>query len=157
MDEAVSETSDQVSNTQRRITDKKTEISSLTDKKAKQRENYETKSKDLEAIKLRKKEIKDTQNRLGRLSESIKNCAMLVGTTTTRANMMAIEANGELPDIKAMIVPLTAMAGDLSEASLSNSRLLSGNINMEVIGCKIKVITSKTLKAISPGDTDQWV
>ena len=81
---------------------------------------------------------------------------MLVGTTTTRANMMAIEANGELPDIEAMIVPLTAIAGDLSEASLSNSRLLSGNIEMKVIGCKMRAITSKTLKAISTGDVDQW-
>ena len=82
---------------------------------------------------------------------------MLVGTTTSRTKMMAIEANGELPDIEAMIVPLTAIAGDLSEASLSNSRLLSGNIDMKVIGCKIRVITSKTMKAILPGDIDQWV
>lgn len=155
-EEAVSEASNQVSNTQRRINDKKTELSNLKDRKAKQRENYKTKSKELETIKLRKEEIKNSQRRLGRLNESIKSCAMLVGTTTIRANMMAIEANGELPDIEAMIVPLKAMAGDLSEASLSNSRLLSGNIDMTGIGCKIRVITSKTLKAISPGDMDQW-
>ena len=155
-EEAVSEASRQVSNTQRRITDKKSEISNVADEKAKQTENHETKSKELETIKLRKVEIKDSQKRLGRLNESIKSCAMLVGTTTTRANMMAIEANGELPDIEAMIVPLTAIAGDLSEVSLSNSRLLSGNIDMKVIGCKIRVISSKTLKAISPGDMDQW-
>lgn len=128
----------------------------MDDEKAKQRENHKTKSKELETIKLRKEEIKDSQRRLGRLNESIKRCAMLVGTTTTRANMMAIEANGELPDIEAMIVPLTAIAGDLSEASLSNSRLLYGNIDMKAIGCKMRVITSKTLEAISPGDMDQW-
>ena len=155
-EEAVSEASEKVSNTQRRITDKKRELSNLADEKTKQRENHETKSKELETIKLRKEEIKDSQRRLGRLNKSIKSCAMLVGTTTTRANMMAIEANGELPDIEAMIVPLTAIAGDLSEASLSNSRLLSGNIDMKVIGCKMRVITSKTLKAISTGDVDQW-
>jgi len=155
-EKAVSEASKQVSNTQSRITDKKSELSNVADEKAKQREKHETKSKELETIKLRKEEIKDSQKRLGRLNESIKSCAMLVGTTTTRANMMAIEAKGELPDIEAMIVPLTAIAGDLSEASLSNSRLLSGNIDMKVIGCKIRVITSRTLKAISPGDMDQW-
>ena len=155
-EEAVSEASRQVSNTQSRINDKKREISKVAGKKKKQRKNQKTKSKELEAIKLRKEEIKDSQKRLGRLNESIKSCAMLVGTTTTRANMMAIEANGELPDIEAMIVPLTAIAVDLSEASLSNSRLLSGNIDMKVIGCKIRVITSKTMNAISPGDMDQW-
>ena len=155
-EEAVSEASRQVSNTQSRINDKKSELSKVADEKKKQRKNQTTKSKELEAIKLRKEEIKDSQQRLGRLNESIKSCAMLVGTTTTRANMMAIEANGELPDIEAMIVPLTAIARDLSEASLSNSRLLSGSLDMTVIGCKIRVITSKTLKAISPGDMDQW-
>lgn len=155
-EEDVSRASEQVSNTQRRITDKKRELSNLDDEKAKQRENHKTKSKELETIKLRKEEIKDSQRRLGRLNESIKRCAMLVGTTTTRANMMAIEANGELPDIEAMIVPLTAIAGDLSEASLSSSRLLYGNIDMKAIGCKIRVITSRTLEAISPGDMDQW-
>lgn len=70
--------------------------------------------------------------------------------------MLAIEANGELSDIEAMIVPLTAIAGDLSEASLSSSRLLYGNIEKKAIGCKIRVITSKTLEAISPGDMDKW-
>lgn len=156
-EEAVRNASNQVSDTQRRITDKKRELSTLADEKAKQRENHATKSKELETIKVRKEEIKDSQKRLGRLNQSIKSCAMLVGTTTSRAKMMAIEANGELPDIEAMIVPLTAIAGDLSETSLGNSRLLSGNIDMKVIGCKIRVITSKTLTAILPGDIDQWV
>ena len=155
-EEAVSKASEQVSNTQRRITDKKRELSNLEDEKAKQRENHKTKRKELETIKLRKEEIKDSQRRIERLSKSIKNCAVPVGTTTTRASMMAMEANGELPDIEAMIVPLKAIAGDLSEESLNNSRLLSGNIDMKAIGCKIRVITSKTLQAISPGDMDQW-
>ena len=155
-EEAVRNASNQVSDTQRRITDKKRELSTLADERAKQREHHETKSKELKTIKVRKAQIKDSQKRLGRLNQSIKSCAMLVGTTASRTKMMAIEANGELPDIEAMIVPLTAIAGDLSEASLSNSRLLSGNIDMKVIGCKIRVITSKTMKAISPGDIDQW-
>lgn len=56
--EDVSRASEQVSNTQRRITDKKRELSNLDDEKAKQRENHKTKSKELETIKLRKEEIK---------------------------------------------------------------------------------------------------
>jgi len=155
-EKAVSEASDHLTRTRNRIDDKKSELSNLADEKEKQRENHKAKSKELEMLKLRKTEIKTSQVRLARLNESIKSCAMLVGTTTTRANMMAIEANNKLPDIEAMMFPLKAIAGDLSDASLSNSRLLSGNVDMQGIGCKIKMITSKALKAITRGDMDEW-
>ena len=155
-EKAVSEASDHLTRTRNRIDDKKSELSNLADEKEKQRENHKAKSKELEMLKLRKTEIKTSQVRLARLNESIKSCAMLVGTTTTRANMMAIEANNKLPDIEAMMFPLKAIAGDLSDASLSTSRLLSGNVDMKGIGCKIKMITSKALKAITRGDMDEW-
>ena len=155
-EKAVSEASDHLTRTRNRIDDKKSELSNLADEKEKQRENHKAKSKELEMLKLRKTEIKTSQVRLARLNESIKSCAMLVGTTTTRANMMAIEANNKLPDIEAMMFPLKAIAGDLSDASLSNSRLLSGNVDMKGIGCKIQMITSKALKAITRGDMDEW-
>ena len=155
-EKAVSEASDHLTRTRNRIDDKKSELSNLADEKEKQRENHKAKSKELEMLKLRKTEIKTSQVRLARLNESIKSCAMLVGTTTTRANMMAIEANNKLPDIEAMMFPLKAIAGDLSDASLSNSRLLSGNVDMQGIRCKIKMITSKALKAITRGDMDEW-
>ncbi|XP_078361560.1 uncharacterized protein LOC144645916 [Oculina patagonica] len=153
---AVSEASTQLTRTRDRIDDKKSELSNLANEKEKQRKNHKAKSKELEMVKLRKEEIKYSQARLARLNESIKSCAMLVGTTTTRANMMAIEANDELPDIELMIFPLKAIADDLSDASLSTSRLLSGNVDMKGIGCKIQMITSKALKAITQGDMDEW-
>ena len=155
-EKAVSEASNQLTRTRSRVDDKKSELSNLADEKEKQRENHAAKSKELEMLKLRKTEIKNSQVRLARLNESIKSCTMLVGTTTTKANMMAIEANDELPDIEAMIVPLKVIAHDLSEASLSTSRLLSGYFDMKGIGCKIQMITSKARKAITQGDMDEW-
>ena len=153
---AVREASNQVDRTRGRIDDKKSELSNLTAQTEKERENHNAKRKELEMLKLRKKEIKDSQVRLGKLNESIKSCMVLVSTTTSRANMMAIEANGELPDIEAMIFPLKAIAGDLSEASLSNSPLLSGHVDIKGIGCKIQMITSKVQLAITQGDMDEW-
>ena len=153
---AVSEASIRVKHARNRIDDKKSELSNLADEKEKQRENHKAKSKELEMVKLRKEEIKHSQARLARLNESIKSCATLVGTTRTRANMMAVEANDQLPDIELMISPLKAIADDLSDASLSTSRLLSGNVDMKGIGCKIQMITSKALKAITQGDMDEW-
>ncbi|XP_078363174.1 uncharacterized protein LOC144647269 isoform X2 [Oculina patagonica] len=146
----------QLMRTKDRIRDKGTELSNLSNEKKKLRKNHTTKSKEIKMLKLRKTEIKHSQARLARLNVSIKSCTMLVGTTTTRANMMAVEANGGLPDIEAMISPLKAIADDLSDASLSNSRLLSGNVDMKGIGCKIQMITSKALKTITQGDIDEW-
>ena len=155
-EKAVNETSNEITRTQNRIDHKKTELSNLTGEKEKLRENNTATSKELEILKLRKTEIKNSQVQLARLNESIKSCTMLVGTTTTKANMMAIEANDELPDIEAMIVPLKEIAHDLSEASLSTSRLLSGYVDMKGIGCKIQMITSKARKAITQDDMDEW-
>ncbi len=153
---AVSEASTQLTRTKNRIDDKKSELFNLADEKEKLTKENGAKSMELKMLKLRKAEIKNSQARLARLNESIKSCAMLVGTTTTRVNMMAIEANGELPDIEAMLFPLKAIADDLSDASLSISRLLSGNDDMKGIGCKIQMITSKAVKAITQGDMDEW-
>ena len=155
-EKAVSEASNQLTRARNRVDDKKSEISKLEDQKRKQMESQATKTKELGELKLRKKEIKDCQVRLGKLNESIKSCMVLVSTTITRANMMAIEANGRLPDIEAMIPPLKAIAVDLSQASLSNSRLLSGNVDIKGIGCKIQMITSKVQLAITQGDMDDW-
>ena len=155
-EKAVSEASSQLRRTRDRVDVKKSEVSNLADEKRKQRENHAAKSKELEMLKLRKTEIKNSQVRLARLNESIKSCTMLVGTTTTRANMMAGEANDELPDIEAMVFPLKAIAHDVSEASLSNSHLLSGNVDMKGIGCKIQMISSKALKAITQDDMSEW-
>ena len=78
-------------------------------------------------------------------------------TTASRAKMMADEADGELPDIEAMVRPLKAIAADIAAASLSDTRLLSGRVNMKEIGAKIKAITSKAGKSVTCSEIDQWV
>lgn len=155
-EQAVSQASSQVRNTQRRLAAKKTELCELTNKKDKQQIYKRWNCQELELLKTRKEDIKESQRRLAKLNESIKNCTQFVDTTTTRAKMMADEAKGELPDIEVMIPPLKAIAGDVAETSLSNSRLLSGQVDMEGIGNKIKMITSQRLKSITSDDGDQW-
>jgi len=153
---AVNEASTQLSSTKRRFAAKDAELRNLTrkqeDHEIVKRRSYQ----ELELLKTRKEDIKISQERLGKLNESIKSCAMFVDITTTRAKMMADEASGELPDIEAMVFPLKAIAGDLAQASLSNSRLLSGRVDMKKIGTKIKLITSKALKGIKSNDVEQW-
>lgn len=155
-EQAVSEASSQVRNTQGRFAAKETELCELTNEQGKQEISKRWKCQELELLKTRKEDIKESQRRLAKLNESIKNCTLFVDTTTTRAKMMADEAKGELPDIEVMIPPLKAIAGDVAEASLSNSRLLSGDVDMKEIGTKIKMITSQRLKSITSNDVDQW-
>lgn len=156
-EQAVSEASSQVRNTQRRLAAKETELCELTNEQGEQEIYKRWKCQELELLKTRKEDIKESQRRLAKLNESIKNCTLFVDTTTMRAKMMADEARGELPDIEVMIPPLKAIAGDVAEASLSNSRLLSGRVDMKGIGTKIKMITSQRLKSITSNDVDQWV
>ena len=151
---AVRKASYRVDRARSRIDDKKSELSNLEVQMKKQRENKATKIRELEELKLRRKEIIDSHVRLVKLNESIKSCMVLVSTTTTRANMMAIEANGQLPDIEAMIFPLKAIAGDLSEAYLKKSRLLSGNVDVKGIRWKIQMITYKLQLPVTQGDMD---
>ena len=153
---AVNEASTQLSSTKRRFAAKDAELRNLTREQEDQEIVKRWSYQELELLKTRKEDIKISQARLGKLNESIKSCAMFVDTTTTRAKMMADEASGELPDIEAMLFPLKAIAGDLAQASLSNSRLLSGRVDMNKIGTKIKLITSKALKGIKSNDVEQW-
>lgn len=155
-EQAVSEASSQVTNTQTRLAAKETELCELTNKQDEQEIYKRWNCQELELLKTRKEDIKESQRRLAKLNESIKNCTLFVDTTTTRAKIMADEAESELPDIEAMIPSLKAIAGDLAEASLSNSRLLSGRVEMKGIGTKIKMITSQRLKSITSNDMDQW-
>ena len=155
-EQAVSEASSQVTNTKRRLAAKETELCELTNKQDEQEIYKRWSCQELELLKTRKEDIKESQRRLAKLNESIKNCTLFVGTTTTRAKMMADEAKGKLPDIEVMIPPLKAIAGDVAEVSLSNSRLLSGRLDMKGIGTKIKMITSQRLKSIASNDVDQW-
>ena len=86
------------------------------------------KSEELKMIERRIQEIKQRQEQSASLSGSVKRFFTLVDTTTSRTEMMAKEANGELPDIEAMMVPLKAIASDICE-SLTNSCLLSGHVD----------------------------
>ena len=78
------------------------------------------KSEELKMIERRKEEKKQRKEQLANLSGSVKSFVTLVDTTTSRTEMMAKEANGELPDIAAMMVPLKAIASDICE-TLTNS------------------------------------
>ena len=86
------------------------------------------KSEELKMIERRIQEIKQRKEQSASLSGSVKSFFTLVDTTTSRTEMMAKEANGELPDIEAMMVPLKAIASDICE-SLTNSCLLSGHVD----------------------------
>ena len=154
--QALTQASSQVTNTKQRLAAKETELCELTIEQDEQEIYKRWKCQELELLKTKKEDIKESQRRLAKLNESVKNCSLFVGTTTTRAKMMADEAKGKLPDIEVMIPPLNAIAGDVAEASLSNSRLLSGRVDLKGIGTKIKMITSQRLKSITSNDVDQW-
>lgn len=79
---------------------------------------------------------------------------MFVGIIIIWVNMLVIDVNGELFDIEVMIVFLIVIVGDFFEVFFSNSCLLYGNIDMKVIGCKIRVIIFKILEVILLGDMD---
>lgn len=155
-EEAVNEASSQEEKTRRRFAVKQEELSKLVHEQEEQEIVKRWRCQELELLKTRKEDIKKSQKRLATLNESIKSCTTFVDTTTSRAKMMADEATGELPDIEAMVFPLKAIAGDLAETSLSNSRLLSGRVDIKGIGTRIKAITSKALKGNPSNDVDQW-
>lgn len=154
-EEAVKQTSSQAESTTRRFATKQKELYNLVREQNEQEIVKRWRNQELELLKTKKEDIKKSQTRLAKLNESIKSCTTFVDTTTSRAKMMADEAMGELPDIEAMVFPLRAIASDLAETSLSNSRLLSGRVDIKEIGTKIKLITSKALKGPS-NDVDQW-
>ena len=106
------------------------------------------KSEELKMIERRKEEKKQRKEQLANLSGSVKRFITLVDTTTSRAEMMAKEANGELPDIAAMMVPLKAIASDICE-TLTNSCLLSGHVDFSCTDIQ-------KMKNMSSGDIDQW-
>ena len=106
------------------------------------------KSEELKMIERRKEEKKQRKEQLANLSGSVKSFITLVDTTTSRAEMMAKEANGELPDIAAMTVPLKAIASDICE-TLTNSCLLSGHVDFSCTDIQ-------KMKNMSSGDNDQW-
>lgn len=99
-------------------------------------------------IERRIQEIKQRKEQSASLSGSVKRFFTLVDTTTSRTEMMAKEANGELPDIEAMMVPLKAIASDICE-SLTNSCLLSGHVDFSFTEIQ-------KMKDMSLGDIDQW-
>lgn len=103
------------------------------------------KSEELKMLERHKQEIKQRKESLASLSGSVKRFFTLVDTTTSRTEMMAKEANGELPDIAAMMIPLKATAADICEA-LTNSCLLSGHVDFSF----------PEIQNMSSGHIDQW-
>lgn len=106
------------------------------------------KTEELKMIERRIQEIKQRKEQSASLSGSVKRFFTLVDTTTSRTEMMAKEANGELPDIEAMMVPLKAIASDICE-SLTNSCLLSGHVDFSFTEIQ-------KMKDMSLGDIEQW-
>ena len=106
------------------------------------------KSEELKMIERRKEEKEQKKEKLANLSGSVKLFITSVDTTTSRTEMMAKEANGELPDIAAMMVPLKAIVSDICE-SLTNSCLLSGHVDFSCTEIQ-------KMKDMSLGDIDQW-
>ena len=107
------------------------------------------KSEQLKMIEKRKQEIKQRKEQLASLIGSVKSFITLVDTTTSRAEMMAKEVNGELPDIAAIMVPLKAIASDICEKTLTNKCLFSGHV-------EFSFTEIEKMKNMSPGDIDQW-
>ena len=155
-EDAVNEASEQVTRTQRRYATKETELRKLKDEQEEQEKVHRSRCEELEVLKAKKEQIKKSQERLAKLNNSLKSCTTFVDTTASRAKMMADEAHGELPDIEAMVPPLKAIAGDIAEASLCDTPLLSGRVDMKGIGAKIKAITSKAEKSVTSSETDEW-
>ena len=155
-EQADNETSNQVTRTQRRFDAKETELRKLKHEQEDQEKVKRWRCQELELLKAKKEQIKKSQERLSKLNDSIKSCTTFVDTTESRAKMMADEAHGKLPDIEAMVLPLKAIAGDIAAASLSDTLLLSGRVDMKGIGNKIKAITSKAEKNVTCSEIDQW-
>ena len=155
-EQAVNEASDQVTRTQKRYATKETELRKLKDEQEDQEKFKRSRYEELEVLKAKMEQIKKSQESLTKLNYSIKSCTTFVDTTASRAQMMADEAHGELPDIEAMVLPLKAIAGDIAEASLCDTRLLSGRVDMKGISAKIKAITSKAEKSVTCSETDEW-
>ena len=106
------------------------------------------KSEELKMIERRKEEKEQKKEKLANLSGSVKRFITSVDTTTSRTEMMAKEANGELPDIAAIMVPLKAIVSDICE-SLTNSCLLSGHVDFSCTEIQ-------KMNDMSLGDIDQW-
>ena len=106
------------------------------------------KSEELKMIERRKEEKEQKKGKLANLSGSVKRFITSVDTTTSRTEMMAKEANGELPDIAAIMVPLKAIVSDICE-SLTNSCLLSGHVDFSCTEIQ-------KMNDMSLGDIDQW-
>ncbi|XP_015751189.1 PREDICTED: uncharacterized protein LOC107331149 isoform X2 [Acropora digitifera] len=155
-EQAVNEASDQVARAQRRYAIKETELRRLKDEQEDQEKFKRSRYEELELLKAKMEQIKKSQEILTKLNYSIKSCTTFVDTTASRAKMMADEAHGELPDIEAMVPPLKAIAGDIAEASLCDTRLLSGRVDMKGISAKIKAITAKAEKSVTFSETDEW-
>ena len=106
------------------------------------------KSEELKMIERRKEEKEQKKEKLANLSGSVKRFITSVDTTTSRTEMMAKEANGELPDIAAIMVPLKAIVSDICE-SHTNSCLLSGHVDFSCTEIQ-------KMNDMSLGDIDQW-
>ena len=156
-EQTVNEASDQVTRTQRRYATKETELRKLNDEQEEQEKVQRSRCEELELLKAKKEQIKKSQESLAKLNYSIKSCTTFVDTTASRAKIMADEAHGMLPDIEAMVLPLKAIADDIAEASLCDTRLLSGRVDMKGIGAKIKAITSKAEESVTCSETDECV
>ena len=156
-EQAVNEISNQVARTRGRFDAKETELRKLNDEQEEQEKVKRWRCQELELLKAKKEQIKKSQESLAKLNYSIKSCTTFVDTTASRAKIMADEAHGMLPDIEAMVLPLKAIADDIAEASLCDTRLLSGRVDMKGIGAKIKAITSKAEESVTCSETDECV
>ena len=156
-EQAANEASDQVTRIQRRYATKEKELRKLKDEQGEQEKVQRSRCEELELLKAKKEQIKKSQESLAKLYYSFKSCTTFVDTTASRAKMMADEAHCELPDITAMVLPLKAIAGDIAKASLCDTRLLSGRVDMKGIDAKIKEIISKAGKSVTCSEIDQWV
>lgn len=154
---AVEEASARKSRFEGRLEAKKRDLANVKTNLEESEKLERKESEQLEKHETSKKEIKETQKQLAYLSEQVKRFTTLMDTTESRTGMMAIEANDELPDIEAMMIPLMAIASDLSETTFTiDSCLLAGDVDFKGIGSKIKMITSKTMKRLTSDDIDQW-
>lgn len=155
--QAVEETSARKKSTEERLETKESHLTNVKTNLKESEKQERKKSEKLETLESRKKEIKQIQKQLACLNEPVKKFTTLMTTTESRTEMMAIEANGELPDIEAMMVPLMAIASDLSETAFTiENGLLYGHVDFKGIGSKIQKITSKTMKMLTSDDIDQW-
>lgn len=135
--QAVEETSARKKSTEERLETKESDLTNVKTNLKESEKQERKKAEKLEMLKSRKKEIKQIQKQLACLNEPVKKFITLMTTTESRTEMMAIEANGELPDMEAMMVPLMAIASDLSETAFTiENCLLSGHFDFKGIGSK---------------------